>query len=430
VGGTEIYTHGLATRAQRAGHAVHVITYVESASLDTKDYQTIQTEHQGVPVTEINFNLSRASNPARAEYDNPHIVELLRNELETIRPDVVHAVHAMKLSGAALELCYEMDLPVVLTLADYWFICPRHTLIRWNEELCDGPRNDLDCTRCLHQLHGFARGAAQDLPVPLLRAASRLNTTLFGEHQPRFWRDIDAIRKRQDYLREIVERADRVIALSNFQKETFVRNGYPPTKIQVLQHGLETEGLEPVRSETNETLEFILIGSLVYHKGPHVPIKALALFPELKIRLRLYGDLSGHNAYLDSLKELAAADERIELMGTFPSDEMGRVLRTANALVMPALWYENEPLVVKAAQYIGLPVLASDIGTLATSIRDGINGWLLPPGDVEAWGRAFASFAPKQLAPDLSIKSMDENARELLELYQEIYSQRCSAQIT
>jgi glycosyltransferase involved in cell wall biosynthesis len=97
---------------------------------------------------------------------------------------------------------------------------------------------------------------------------------------------------------------------------------------------------------------------------------------------------------------------------------------------MPALWYENEPLVVKAAQYVGLPILASNIGTLATSIRDGVNGWLLPPGDAEAWGRAFAAFAPKPLPPDLSIKSMDENARELLRLYEDIYLQRCSAQNT
>src|SRR5256885_12137679 len=117
----------------------------------------------------------------------------------------------------------------------------------------------------------------------------------------------------------------------------FVRNGYPRTKVQVLQHGLETEGLEPAGSETNETLEIIFIGSLVYHKGPHIPIKALALHPELKIRLRLYGDASGSDAYLDLLKELAAADERVELMGTFPPGEMGSVLETANALVMPAL---------------------------------------------------------------------------------------------
>ena len=67
-------------------------------------------------------------------------------------------------------------------------------------------------------------------------------------------------------------------------------------------------------------------------------------------------------------------------MGTFPAEELGRVLGGAAALVMPALWYENEPLVVKAARYIGLPILASNIGTLADSIKNGINGVLVPTG--------------------------------------------------
>ena len=134
----------------------------------------------------------------------------------------------------------------------------------------------------------------------------------------------------------------------------------------------------------------------------------------------LYGDTGGSNEYLESLKKLVAADSRAQLMGTFPLDEMGRVLETADVLAMPVLWYENEPLVVKAARYAGVPVLASNIGTLADSIRQDVNGWLLPPGDVEAWAEAIATLNPKPLSPDASIKSMDRNAHELLEIYQEI----------
>jgi glycosyltransferase involved in cell wall biosynthesis len=135
--------------------------------------------------------------------------------------------------------------------------------------------------------------------------------------------------------------------------------------------------------------------------------------------LRLYGDTNGANPYLDSLKKLVAADRRVRLMGTFPLDEMGRVLETADVLAMPVLWYENEPLVVKAARFSGVPVLASNIGTLADSIREGEGGWLLPPGDIEAWAHAIATLKPKPLPPDTSIKSMDQNAHELLEIYQE-----------
>jgi len=144
--------------------------------------------------------------------------------------------------------------------------------------------------------------------------------------------------------------------------------------------------------------------------------------------LRIYGNADGTGAYLDSIRKQAAADARVELMGAFPPGDFGRVLATADALAVPVLWYENAPLVVKAAQYIGLPVLASNIGTLPDSIKDGVNGSLLPPGDVEAWARALAGFRTQPLAQDFSIKSMDENARELFALYQEIIEERCSRQ--
>lgn len=420
IGGTEVYTHGLAVRAQRAGHSVRVITHVESPSLNPSAYKAVQTEYDSIRVTELHHNLSRASDPARAEYDNPHIVELLKHELKTERPDLVHALHIMKLSGAALELCYDMKLPVVLTLADYWFICPRHVLVRSNQELCEGPAHDLDCLRCLHDTHGFAAGRGQELPAPILRGMSSLGSAVLKHRLPRFWRDIHAIRGRQTYLQQIVERADRVIALSHFQKEMFVRNGYSAEKISVLHHGLATAGLHSATRSSGEELEIVFIGSLVYHKGPHVLLQTLARHPELKVRLLLYGDAGGSTPYLESLKRLVAVDRRAKLMGTFPPDEMGRVLETADALAMPVLWYENEPVVVKAARYVGVPVLASNIGTLADSIRHGENGWLLPPGDIEAWAQAIATLKPKPLPPDTSIKSMDRNAQELLEIYQEI----------
>jgi len=420
IGGTEVYTHGLAVRAQRAGHSVRVISHVESPSLDPSDYKSIHTEHDGIPVTELHHNLSRAAHPARAEYDNPHIVELLKKELGTARPDLIHALHVMKLSGAALNLCYDLNLPVVLTLADYWLICPRHVLVRSNQQLCNGPAHDLDCLRCVHDTHGFAAGRTQKIPVPFLRGMSSLGSAVLKQRLPHFWRDIHAIRERQGYLRQIVERADRVIALSDFQKSMFVRNGYSAEKIQVLQHGLETSGLHRVAPSVTEELEIIFVGSLVHHKGPHILLEALARHPESKVRLLIYGDAGGSNPYLESLKKLVAADGRAKLMGTFPLDEMGHVLETAHVLAMPVLWYENEPLVVKAARYAGVPVLGSNIGTLADSIQTGVNGWLLPPGDVEAWADAIATLDPKPLLPDLSIKSMDQNSIELLDMYQEI----------
>lgn len=416
VGGTEVYTHGLATRARRAGHDAQVITYVESPSLNHADYGAVITEHEGIPVVEVHYNLSRADHPARAEYDNRNVAAILERVLQNAKPDLVHAMHSMKLSAAALEICYDKKIPVVLTLPDYWFICPRHTLLRSNNEVCQGPAHDLDCLKCSYDTHGFAAGRLQRLPASILRRGS--DWRFLHASERRFWRDIQAIRERSSFLRNVVGRADCVIALSEFQKQIFVRNGYDAAKIRVIHHGLETKGLLPAASATDNPIQFVSIGSLVYHKGPHVLLEALARRPHANVRLLLYGDLDGSNAYLDSLQRAVAADQRVKLMGTFPVEQMGAVLQSAHALLMPALWYENEPLVVKAAQYVGLPILASDIGTLSTVSR----ARLISPGDVEAWADALATFRPHPFEPDASIKSMDDNARELFDLYETIHS--------
>ena len=65
----------------------------------------------------------------------------------------------------------------------------------------------------------------------------------------------------------------------------YVRNGFDEEKIRVLQHGLEIEGLKPATRLPSEPLELVFIGSLVYHKGVHVVLRALALRPDAKVRM-------------------------------------------------------------------------------------------------------------------------------------------------
>src|SRR5262249_21246492 len=147
----------------------------------------------------------------------------VRTVLSTFRPDVVHVMHAMKLSGAAVQVCVAAGVPVVVTLCDYWFICPRHTLLFPDGLPCSGPESPLKCLPCFHQLHAPAAppaGTAGDL-------ARR--------------KDALAIAGRADYLRRVLLQARRIIALSRFLKLAFVRNGYPAERIEVIEHGLELE---------------------------------------------------------------------------------------------------------------------------------------------------------------------------------------------
>jgi glycosyltransferase involved in cell wall biosynthesis len=426
VGGTELYTHGLARRAARAGMSVMVATYHESPSGRPADYGTVATEHDGIPVREIHYNLSVAPDPARYEHDNPFTAKLLAAEIEAFRPDLVHVMHAMKLSGSALAACRARGVPYVVTLCDFWFVCPRHTLLKWDGSLCSGPEHRLACVKCLHHTHGLFQDARVDLPDPRMARAIRRGIAKREREPARFWRDARATRRRNRYLRRGLLDARRIVALSAFQKAMMARNGIPAERIEVVEHGLEIEGLAPAPPRRAAVPRVVYIGSLVSHKGPHVVLEALARTPRTPLECLVFGGLPD-NDYGARLAELARADSRVRLMGLVPPAEIGGVLAECDALLVPSLWYENDPLVVKAAFYVGRPVLASRIGSLAEMVRDGRDGWLLPPGDVRAWTAAIARLAadPSALpAPEVRVKTMDDNAREMFDIYAE-EARRC-----
>jgi glycosyltransferase involved in cell wall biosynthesis len=397
VAGTEVYTRGLAVRTSAAGAAVEILTYHESPSGDPRDYGIVATEHDGIPVREIHGNLSVAPDPARAEYDNPHTGRLVREELARFRPDIVHVMHAMKISGSAMEACGALDIPFVVTLCDFWFICPRHTLLTSRGRLCEGPGHRLGCARCLRDTHGF------------LRAPRRL------------WRDARAIAGRRRYLARGLDGACRIIALCEFTRRMFARNGIPAHRIEVIEHGLEVEGLGRAARRPASLPRITFIGSLVPHKGPHLLLESLARIAPVRLECRIYGAVPA-TPYGEQLRRLAAADPRVRLMGAFPPTALGEVLAESDLLAVPSIWYENDPLVVKAAFYCGIPVLAARIGSLGEMVQPEANGWLVEPGDIPAWAAAIARFAAAPAWPRVAptaVKTMDENAREMLAIYAE-----------
>lgn len=415
VGGTEIYVRGLARRARARGHDVLIITYHESPSPDVSGFGICHTRVDDIPVAEIHYNLSVAPRPARNEYDNPWVADRAEEELDRFTPDVVHAAHAMKLSGAVLELCQQRGWPVLVTLCDFWFLCPRHTLLKWNDDLCQGPKDPRYCRRCLTETHGFASfDIAREgwSPRALTRSIIRL------AHD---WQDIG---HRQDYLLRVLNDCQQIVALSDFMKSLMTAYGVPADRIEVLPHGPELEGVTVNRAEPARPVSVAFIGSLSTHKGVHLLIEALKRRPDLDVRLKLYGAIRKGDAYVDRLLADSRNDPRIHWIGTFPVESLGRVLSGTDLLALPALWYENAPLVVKSALHFGIPCLVSDLGTLSEMVREGQDGWRIPPGDVEALIRVLERVAEQPALCKIQARpapSIDEHAERVFSLYQAMH---------
>ena len=64
----------------------------------------------------------------------------------------------------------------------------------------------------------------------------------------------------------------------------------------------------------------------------------------------------------------------IEYLGRQPREKVLSLMRDATALIFPSVWYEGFPMTILEAYASGLPVVASDLGSMASIIADKITG--------------------------------------------------------
>jgi glycosyltransferase involved in cell wall biosynthesis len=98
----------------------------------------------------------------------------------------------------------------------------------------------------------------------------------------------------------------------------------------------------------------------------------------------LVGD-GGERAALERLAAELALDGRLAFTGW--SEEARAQLASFDVFVLPSR-YEGFPLAVVEAMMAGLPVVASDVGSVREAVRDGATGLLVPPNDPGALAAA------------------------------------------
>jgi glycosyltransferase involved in cell wall biosynthesis len=233
-----------------------------------------------------------------------------------------------------------------------------------------------------------------------------------------------AIRERLARVGGVFEAVDLFVAPSASLAEEYRRLGLPPEKLRVSDYGFTP--LPPAaRTPMGERLRIGFVGTLVWHKGVHVLLEALARLPPGRFEVKLFGDPGTFPDYVARLRS-AARELPVRFMDRFDRSEAGRVYAEIDVLVVPSLWPENSPLVIHEAFMAKIPVVGSRQGGIVGLVTHERNGLL------------YDAFAPAELAAALRrlieepdtverlgqghppVKTIAEDAREWAAAYREV----------
>jgi glycosyltransferase involved in cell wall biosynthesis len=272
----------------------------------------------------------------------------IRKLIQENKPAVMHVHNTFPLLSPAVYYAAAAEaVPVVQTLHNYRLLCAPGTLHRANR-ICE------DCIGKFVPwpavLHSCYRGS---------RPASAAAVSMLTVHRA---------------LKTYREKVTTYIALSEFAVSKFVQAGIPDDKIVVKPNFVDPD---PGRGGEPEG-HCIFVGRLQPEKGILTLLDAWTRYsPPFDLEIAGDGDLA---------PEVAAAAQRcprIHWHGRLQKAQLQDRIKKAAALIAPSTWYEPFGVVAIEAFAMGVPVIASNIGALASIVTHGRTGLHFIPGSAD-----------------------------------------------
>jgi glycosyltransferase involved in cell wall biosynthesis len=208
----------------------------------------------------------------------------------------------------------------------------------------------------------------------------------------------------------VMTRGDLVIANSDYTRDHILaEHGVDPAKVVTIPRGVDMDRFNPawVAADRLEALrqawtlgadesrtKFLLAGRLTRIKGHLTIIEAAR---RLKAQSRsdflilFAGDDQGRTGYGEELAQAiaeAGLQEEIRILGH--CDDMPAAYLLADIAILPTTVPESFGRAAVEPQAMGRPVIASNHGGTVETVQNGMTGWLVEPGDADAWAQAMA----------------------------------------
>jgi glycosyltransferase involved in cell wall biosynthesis len=173
-----------------------------------------------------------------------------------------------------------------------------------------------------------------------------------------------------------------------------ISNQQDNPRARVIFSGVDTAKFTP-DAAVPRTGGVLFVGRLLPHKGVD---RVLAALPT-DIRMDIVGQ-PYHREYRALLGELARG-KQVAFHEDFDDQRLLEAYRRARAVVLPSLYrdyYGNETTVPELmgqtlleGMSCGIPAVCTNVAAMPESVVDGVTGYVVPPGDLEAMRRAIVT---------------------------------------
>jgi len=289
---------------------------------------------------EMEFSFPLLSNTGEnicRDYDTYLIFDKI---IKAFSIDIAHIHHIKNLNFEVFYAAKDNNIPIVLTLHDYYFICPNVFLINERTKFCELYDNK-NCRKCL-KLNGYI---------------------------------VDFAQKRRIEFRKIVNFCDYIIVpdRSVYEKYECIIGDFD---VQIIPNGISYKDSNHYNeSEIKEGKYFNIafIGQMSPIKGSSIVVDLIKNNHLNNIRWHFFGPIR------DKKLELLKINNIVK-HGTYRATDIVDIIKSNNIDItcIPSQSPETFCYTLSEAWMAGIPVIASDIGALGNRIRENGGGILVP----------------------------------------------------
>jgi glycosyltransferase involved in cell wall biosynthesis len=328
---------------------------------------------------------------------NHKVYRELRTLIRSERPNIVHVHNAFPvISPAAYHAASDEQVPVIKTLHNYRMLCPAATLYR-DGHVCE------ECVGKHFPMPGITHACYRGSRSATAAAAAMLAI----HHAKQTWS----------------QSISGYIALTNFARDKFIQGGFPAEKIFVKPNYVQND---PGRGEGKGNYA-LFVGRLTAEKGVRTLLEAWKhLGDELPLQIAGDGMLAGE------VEQACLQQKNISWLKWLPRTEILQRMQNATVLILPSQWYEGFPMILAEAFAVGLPVIASKLGSMLSIVHHQRTGLHFESGNAKdlvetvRWFLAHpaeAAFMGAQARREYEVKyTADVNYTQMINIYQAVLS--------